>query len=158
MEQLVIQKAAIEDATFIHSIQVAAFKPLLAKYQDFDTSPANETIQRTTDRLQQKQTDYYLIVYNMITVGAIRIVKKANRRYRVSPIFILPEYQGRGIASVTMRTVESLYKDAVVWELDTILEEQKLCGLYEKLGYRKTGKATKMNERMTIVFYEKELV
>ena len=132
--------------------------PLLDKYQDFDTSPANETIQRTIDRLQQKQTDYYLIVYDEITVGAIRIVRKDNRRYRVSPIFILPEYQGKGIASATMQVVESLYEDAIVWELDTILEEQKLCRLYEKLGYSKTGKVTKMNERMTIVFYEKELV
>jgi len=158
LEQLVIQKATIEDATLIHSIQLEAFKPLLDKYQDFDTSPANETIHRTIDRLQQKQTDYYLIVYDKITVGAIRIVKKGNRRYRVSPIFMLPEYQGKGIASVTMQVAESLYADAVVWELDTILEEQKLCGLYEKLGYRKTGEITKINERMTIVFYEKELV
>ena len=158
MEQLVIQKATIEDATLIHSIQLEAFKPLLDKYQDFDTSPANETIQRTIERLQQKQTDYYLIIYDKITVGAIRIVRKDNRRYRVSPIFILPEYQGKGIASATMQVVESLYEDAMVWELDTILEEQKLCGLYEKLGYCKTGKVTKINERMTIVFYEKELV
>ncbi len=158
MEQLVIKKAAFEDATLIHSIQVEAFRPLLDKYQDFDTSPANETIQRTKDRLQQKQTDYYLITYDKITIGAIRIVRKENRRYRVSPIFILPEYQGKGIASATMQVAESLYEDAIVWELDTILEEQKLCGLYEKLGYCKTGEVTKMNERMTIVFYEKELV
>ena len=158
MEQLVIQRTTIEDATLIHSIQLEAFKPLLDKYQDFDTSPANETIQRTIERLQQKQTDYYLIIYDKITVGAIRIVRKDNRRYRVSPIFILPEYQGKGIASATMQVVESLYEDAMVWELDTILEEQKLCGLYEKLGYCKTGKVTKINERMTIVFYEKELV
>lgn len=152
-----IQKAAVEDATLIHSIQVEAFKPLLDKYQDFDTSPANETIQRTIDRLQQKQTDYYLIVYNKVTVGAIRIVRKENRRYLISPIFILPDYQGKGIAIATMQVVEGLYEDAVVWELNTILEEQKLCRLYEKLGYSKMGKATKMNERMTIVFYEKEL-
>ncbi|MEK5037651.1 GNAT family N-acetyltransferase [Sporosarcina sp. FSL K6-3457] len=158
MERLVIQKATLKDATLIHSIQLKAFKPLLDKYHDFDTSPANETMQRTKDRLQQKQTDYYLIVYDKITVGAIRIVRKDNRRYRVSPIFILPEHQGKGIASATMQVTESLYEDAVIWELDTILEEQKLCGLYEKLGYCKTGKVTKMNERMTIVFYEKKLV
>ena len=158
MEQLVIQKATIEDAALIHSIQVEAFKPLLDKYQDFDTSPANEVVQRTIDRLQQKQTDYYLIIYDKITIGAIRIVRKENWRYRVSPIFILPEHQGKGIASATMQVVESLYANAIVWELDTILEEQKLCRLYEKLGYCKIGKVTKINERMTIVFYEKKLV
>ncbi|MFJ7934522.1 GNAT family N-acetyltransferase [Sporosarcina sp. NPDC096371] len=158
MEKLVIQKAVVEDAAVIHSIQVEAFKPLLEKYQDFETSPANETIERTITRLQQKQTDYYVMIYDKITVGAIRIVRKDNRRYRVSPIFLLPEYQGKGIASATMQIVERFYEDAIVWELDTIFEEQKLCRLYEKLGYSKTGKITKINERMTIVFYEKELV
>lgn len=101
-----------------------AFKSLLEKYQDFETSPASENIQRTIDRLHQIQTDYYFIVYNSIKIGAIRIVRKKNRRYRVSPLFILPEYQGKGIAKAMMQTVERMYEDGLVWELETILEEK----------------------------------
>ena len=41
------------------------------------------------------------------------------------------------------------------WELDTILQEKGNCHLYEKMGYRKTGKMEKVNERMTLVFYRK---
>lgn len=41
------------------------------------------------------------------------------------------------------------------WELDTILQEPKNCHLYEKLGYRQTGKKRVINERLTLVFYEK---
>lgn len=39
--------------------------------------------------------------------------------------------------------------------LDTILQEKGNCYLYEKMGYRKTGKTEKINDRLTLVFYEK---
>lgn len=41
------------------------------------------------------------------------------------------------------------------WELDTILQEEGNCHLYEKLGYRATGATTIVNERMTLVLYRK---
>ena len=41
-------------------------------------------------------------------------------------------------------------------DLETILQEKGNCYLYEKLGYHQTGKTEQINERMTIVFYEKE--
>lgn len=41
------------------------------------------------------------------------------------------------------------------WELDTILEEIGNCYLYEKLGYCKTGKIEKINDKLTLVFYKK---
>ena len=51
--------------------------------------------------------------------------------------------------------IESIYSDAEKWELDTILQEPGNCYLYEKLGYRKTGESEIINNKMTIVFYEK---
>ena len=42
------------------------------------------------------------------------------------------------------------------WKLDTILQEKGNCYLYEKLGYHKTGKTEIINDKMTIVFYEKD--
>ena len=44
------------------------------------------------------------------------------------------------------------------WELDTILQEPKNCYLYEKMGYRQTGKKNVINERLTLVFYEKKKI
>jgi hypothetical protein len=40
--------------------------------------------------------------------------------------------------------------------LDTILQEAGNCYLYEKLGYKKTGKTEKINDKMDIVYYEKD--
>ena len=148
-------KSGLNEAAIIHEMQVKAFLPLLTKYQDYDTSPANEPVDRIIDRINQSFTDYYIIKVSTDTVGAIRIVRKDNKRYRVSPVFILPEHQGKGIAQSVFSLIEELYNDAIVWELDTILQEKGNCYLYEKLGYEKTGETKEINEKMTIVFYEK---
>ena len=39
-------RANINNAKEIHTMQVEAFKELLEKYQDFDTSPANENVEK----------------------------------------------------------------------------------------------------------------
>jgi hypothetical protein len=65
--------ATLEDAPIIHVMQRRSFKLLLEKYEDDDTSPANETLTRIEDRIQQMFTDYYLIKLDHLTVGAIRI-------------------------------------------------------------------------------------
>ena len=41
-------------------------------------------------------------------------------------------------------------------KLDTILQEKGNCCLYEKLGYHQTGKTEQINDKMTIVYYEKD--
>ncbi|MER2030119.1 MAG: GNAT family N-acetyltransferase [Solibacillus sp.] len=148
-------KATIDDAAKLHEMQVDAFMPLLEKYQDYDTNPANETLEKVITRINQPFSDYYLIKNSEDTIGGIRIIKMCNKSYRVSPIFILPEHQGKGIAQIVFALIEKKYHDARSWELDTIMQEEGLCHLYEKLGYKKTGKTKKLNEKITIVFYEK---
>jgi GNAT superfamily N-acetyltransferase len=150
-------KADLKDAESIHSMQIKSFIPLLEKYQDFETNPANEPLEKVIWRINQPSTDYYIIKDDEIAVGGIRIVKKDNKRYRVSPIFILSEYQGKGIAQKVFQIIEQKYNDAMVWELDTILQEQGNCYLYEKLGYKQTGRRKIINDRLTIVFYEKTI-
>jgi len=150
-------KSGLNDASVIHEMQIKAFMPLLEKYQDYETSPANESVERIIDRLNQSFTDYYIIKSSNISIGAIRIVRKKNNTYRISPIFILPEHQGKGIAQKVFSIVEEIYNDAILWELDTILQEQGYCYLYEKLGYQKTGQIIQINDKMSIVFYEKRV-
>ncbi|WP_337100087.1 GNAT family N-acetyltransferase [Paenibacillus sp. YIM B09110] len=151
-------KSGLNEASAIHEMQIKAFKPLLNKYQDYDTSPANESLERIIDRLKQSFADYYIIKSSNLSVGAIRIVRKENQTYRVSPIFILPDYQGKGIAQKVFSIIEETYNDARLWELDTFVQEQGNCYLYEKLGYQKTGELKQINDKMTIVFYEKRMM
>ena len=150
-------RAGVNDAKELHAMQVESFRELFEKYQDFDTSPAKESVEKIEARLKQDFTYYYFICSGLQKIGAIRVVdKKENgKNKRISPIFVLPEFQGQGIAQEAIRLCEEIHgKEG--WELDTILQEPKNCHLYEKMGYRQTGKTEVINERLTLVFYEKK--
>lgn len=150
-------RANLGDAKEIHVMQIKAFKELLDKYKDFDTSPGNESVEKIEARLKQDFTFYYFICIGQQKVGAIRIVdhKENIRNKRISPIFILPEFQGKGIAQEAIRLCEKIHGKEK-WELDTILQESRNCHLYEKMGYVQTGKTEVINEKLTLVFYLKE--
>lgn len=151
-----LRKATLDDAAEIHRMQLLSFKPLLEKYRDYDTSPGAEPLQKVVDRLNQPFTSYYVIEADGTAVGAIRVASlDEGRRCRISPVFILAEYQNRGIAQTVFSIVETMYAPSGGWELDTILEERGNCHLYEKLGYRQTGRRERVNDKMTIVYYEK---
>ncbi len=152
-----IVKACFKDLQLLHDIQIKSFKTLLEKYQDYDMSPGNESIEQIIRRYNQSFTTYWLIKTDEKTVGGVRVITGANNSYRISPIFILPSEQGKGIAQETFRLLEEFYKDSRLWMLDTILEEEGNCYLYKKLGYKKTGKLEKIKKGMTIVYYEKRI-
>jgi GNAT superfamily N-acetyltransferase len=151
-----LEKAAIKDVNEIHQMQLKAFKNLLEKYEDYDTNPGNEDVDKIIYRINQKTTEYYIIKFNNISVGAIRICNLDEEKMcRVSPIFILPEFQNKGIAQNVFKIIEEKYKPQNGWKLDTILQEEGNCYLYEKIGYKRTGKIEKINDKMDIVYYEK---
>lgn len=128
----------------------------LDKYQDYETNPAAEALSRTVFRLNQPETDFYLIHKNDLLVGAVRVVRLENS-CRISPIFILPTYQNQGIAQSVLILLESMYQ-VDKWELSTILQECKLRYLYEKMGYHSVGENLSINDKMAIIFYEKHAV
>lgn len=149
-------RAHVSDAEELHAMQVEAFRELLEKYQDFDTNPANETVEKVEARLKQEFTFYYFICIGQQKVGAIRIVddKEHGGAKRISPLFTLPQFRGRGIAQEAVRLCEEIH-GRENWELETILQEPGNCHLYEKMGYRRTGRTEVVNERPTLVFYVK---
>ena len=153
--QIQLKKASIKDCSRIYRMQVASFLALLEKYHDMETNPAAEPLSRTEERMQLPFTDYYLILLDNAEIGGIRIVRRSDDVCRVSVIFILPEYQGFGYAQKAMLCAEALYPNAIVWQLDTILQEKKLCHLYEKLGYMRTGEFRTIQPGMDIIYYEK---
>ena len=87
-------------------------------------------------------------------IGALRVCD-FDSLCKLKQIFILPQYQGHGYAQKAMIMAETRYPAAVRWELDTILQEEKLCYLYEKMGYEKTGQIIRIKDGMDIVFYAK---
>lgn len=151
-----LKKASVSDAHELHQMQVQAFLPLLYRYRDYETNPAAEEPERTFGRLQREGSHYYFILKNGEKVGAIR-VQQLGEMCRISPIFILPEHQGNGYAQKALALVEDLHPGTRCWELDTILQEPKLRHLYEKSGYCQTGEEIPVNDKMSLVVYQKSM-
>ena len=147
--------AAPDDAALIWDMQKTAFHALYQKYHDDDTNPGNETLEKVLPRVTQGGRFFYLIEARGEPVGAICITdRKDSLPKRISPMFILPAFQGRGYAQEAIRQAETLHGEHH-WSLDTILQEEKLCHLYEKMGYVKTGETRQIHEGMTLVYYQK---
>ena len=148
--------AGREDIEQLWKMQVEAFQELLDRYQDYDTNPASEGVDRIRERYDQPDSVYYFIADGQERVGVIRIIdRKDGSRKRISPIWIMPAYRGHGYAQQAIRKAEELY-GSENWCLDTILQEKGNLYLYEKMGYHQTGKVEKINDMMDIVFYEKD--
>ncbi|MCR5268202.1 MAG: GNAT family N-acetyltransferase [Lachnospiraceae bacterium] len=156
MDRIELKPVGRGDIETVWKMQVEAFSELLEKYEDHDMSPAAESVEKVLARFEQPWTTYFFIMVNDEKVGVIRVVdKKDGSRKRISPIWIMPEYRNKGYATQAIIAVEEKY-GANGWCLDTILQEKGNLHLYEKLGYHQTGRIEKVNDRMDIVFYEKD--
>ena len=148
-------RANINDCEKIWKMQKEAFADLLEKYQDYKTSPANEPVEKIKAKLLDNFTYFYFIYDEDALVGAVRVVHRNDgSRKRIAPIFIMKEFRSKGLAQKTFEEIEKIH-GSDNWSLDTILQETGNCYLYEKLGYKKTGVTEKINDRMDIVYYEK---
>jgi len=154
---ITLTKAIISDCEEMHIIRFDAFSPLLEKYQDYETSPANRPVEHIIQNIQNSAFDFFLIKLNEKTIGYIRIRRIDESRCNFSQIAILQNHQGNGYAQEAIKQVEMLYPNVNIWELETIKQEIKLGHLYEKLGYKRTGKEQNINDKMDIVFYEKHI-
>ena len=156
MDNVHLVRIMLDEANELWEMQVRAFLDLYEKYQDTETSPATETVDRVIMRLEQPFTYYYYIKVGDTKVGAIRVIDKSEegKGKRISPIFILPEYRNKGFAQKAIQLAEKIHGKSN-WELETILQEKGNCHLYEKMGYFQTGKTEKINDNLTLVFYQK---
>ena len=148
------------EVELLHGMQVKSFMPLYEKYHD-EGSPAIEPIERIKARIGQPDRKYFFLVLHGARVGAINIgrvypkdASPDENVYRISPLFVDPDYQNRGIASAAIRKAFNMYPQADRWILDTIKQEPGNCHLYEKCGFVRTGKEKVINDRMTIIDYE----
>ena len=149
-------RANIGDCDKLWNLQRDAFSDLLAKYQDYETSPGNEPKESIRAKLLDEFTYFYFIYSKDEIVGAVRVVDRRNgERKRIAPIFIIKRFRNKGFAQKTFEEIEKIH-GSNNWMLDTILQEEGNCYLYEKIGYKRTGKIENINERMDIVYYEKD--
>ncbi|EJV65055.1 N-acetyltransferase [Bacillus wiedmannii] len=155
--EITLEKATENDAAVLFQMQIDSFSPLLNKYKDYETNPANESIEKTILRINNPGSNFYKMIIDSNLVGAI-CISQIERPYKlwISPMFIHPIYQGKGIAQKVLILIEEMFPETRSFELATILEEERNCFLYEKMGYKRTEVIKKLNDKTTLIYYKKE--
>jgi isopentenyldiphosphate isomerase/GNAT superfamily N-acetyltransferase len=149
-----LKKASAEDADELLALQKEVFMPLYKKYKDHETSPATQSMERFSARFERG--DYFKILFEGELAGSVFVYEKAPGLMRLHIINILEQHHNKGIAQEVMKRLELMYPEANAWELDTILTEERNCYLYEKMGYRRTGDLTVINDDLTLIRYRKD--
>lgn len=150
-------KTELSDAEKLLEIQRVCFSPHLERYQDFETSPVMAGLDRI--KWQIENENFYKIMLNDVWVGSINIRKLDEiGKYKLHIINILPEYQGMGIGQLAIRLAEELFPDAKMWCLETLEDMPQNRHVYEKAGYKFTGKTERINDKLVLVYYQKEII
>ena len=154
---LEIKKFETTDIDAVFAVQQAAYLPLFEKYQDTKSNPYMESKEKVLQKYTRDGTQGYVFRLDGEVVGAVRInLYPEYHRDRVSALYVHPAVQGKGIAQQALHGIEQIHSDVRKWFLNTILQEKGNCHLDEKLGYLQIGKTEKINEQMTLAFYEKK--
>lgn len=153
--KLQLRVAREKDLVGIHEMQVQSFSALLVKYQDVNTNPALETLEDITERFHRSNGMVYKIQLDAHGIGAICISETRPNHLRISPIFIKPNYQKRGLAKNAVELLEKEHQTAKTWELQTIKEEKDLVRFYEKIGYVSIGEERVIKSGMTLLSFRK---
>lgn len=153
-KKIKLVKAELSDAEKLLEIQKSCFTPHLERYQDYETSPATISLDKLQRQIQNE--NFFKILMDDSWIGSINIRKLNNEgNYMLHIINILPAYQGMGIGQQAIKLVEEIFSDAKSWCLETLEDMMGNRHLYEKMGYKFTGRTEKINDKLTLVFYEK---
>ncbi len=159
MRRVKLREVTEEEIPELHRMQVESFMPLYEKYHD-EGSPAIEPEERIRRRFAVENRTYYFIMKDGARVGVINIGHNDPEEKKIayiSPIFILPKYQNQGIGYAAIRKAFAQLPEVTTWRLDTILQEPGNCHLYEKCGFVRVGEEKKVNDKMTLIDYERRV-
>ncbi len=158
MNRVKLEEVREDEIQQLYDMQIQSFMPLYEKYHD-DMSPVNEPIEKVRAKALSDNRKTYFIVKDGARVGAINVGSKASDSKEdfcfISPLFILPKYQNQGIGYVAIQKAFAMFPDKKLWKLETILQEEGNCHLYEKCGFVRVGEEHVINDKMTLIDYEK---
>jgi len=129
-----ILPATAGDAGEIYTLQLAAFLSEGRLYDDYSIPPLVETADAAAERLQQGLV--LKAVAGTRIVGAVQLTVDGSVGY-IGRMVVAPDWQGRGLGTRLLRTVEKLAPaEVTTYELNTGSLSERNLAVYRKAGYR----------------------
>ena len=130
MKELSIRKAQTIDSEFVFTVKKAAFREYVEQVWGWD-----DTYQRDLHNRRFASQDIRIIQFCGTDVGFLS-TSNASDTLNVDQLYILPEYQGKGIGAVCM---EGIIDDANLEQKPVTLQVLKIntraTAFYERLGF-----------------------
>ena len=134
MEELSFRKAHASDSEFVFTVKKAAYREYVEQVWDWD-----DNYQQERHNQEFASYDYRIIQFCETDVGFL-ITSCTPDTLNVNQIFILPEYQGRGIGSACLTRIvdDANFKQKSV-TLQVLKVNTRGVDLYQRLGFTIVG-------------------
>lgn len=147
-----IERATTEDAVEILGLQKAAYRQVAERYDDLAIPPLTETLEDTESQFA-KQT-FLKVCLGDDLVGSVRAYQENNTCY-IGRLIVAPAFQGQGIGTAMLLSIESAFPEAEYFELFTGHKCLDNIRLYERLGYQEVGREI-VSAQLTHILMRKE--
>lgn len=137
MEELSFRKAHTSDSEFVFTVKKAAFREYVEQVWGWDDVYQKELHNRRFD-----SQDLRIIQFHGTDVGFLSTSSTPDT-LKVNQLFILPEYQGKGIGSACMmRIVDDARLEGKSVALQVLKVNTRGTAFYQRLGFLIVGESS----------------
>ena len=137
MEELSFRKAYASDSEFVFTVKKAAFREYVEQVWGWDDDYQRELHNRRFD-----SQDVCIIQFRGTDIGFLATSSTPDT-LKVNQLFILPEYQGRGIGSACMtRIVDDASLEQKPVTLQVLKVNPRGIAFYQRLGFAIVGESS----------------
>ena len=130
MEGLKSRKARATDSGFVFAVKKVAFREYVEQIWGWD-----EVYQKELHNRRFASQDLRIIQFNGIDVGFLSASANSDT-FNVDQIYILPEYQGRGIGASCMRgIIDDANQEQKPVTLQVLRINTRATAFYQRLGF-----------------------
>lgn len=131
-----LRPATAADSEFAHQTKKAAFREYVEKVWGWD-----EDEQRRLHERRFASQDFQVIQVSGVDVGILAVTRQADC-VKVNQMFILPEYQSRGIGAACMRRIiEEAATSNLPVRLQVLKVNARALAFYERLGFKRVSES-----------------
>ena len=134
MEELNLRKAQTTDSEFVFVVKKAAFREYVEQIWGWD-----DTYQRDLHNRRFASQDIRIIQLNGTDVGFLSTAITPDT-FKVDQLYILPEYQGKGIGAACMKRIIDYAKlEQKPVTLQVLKINTRATAFYQRLGFTIVG-------------------
>ena len=131
-----LRKAITDDSEFAYQTRKVAFQEYVEQ-----SSGWNEEEQRQLHKRRFASQDFYVIQTSGIDVGILAMSRQPDC-IKLYQMFLLPEYQNRGIGAVCMsRIIKEATTSKLPIRLQVLKVNNRAAVFYQRLGFKRTGES-----------------